>query len=386
MKELKKKKPGPLDVPKPKQAPPLKRREKDASDLSHGDITDANDQASLFSNECLSHSANAEPLASLLGQLQQSHGNVYVQRFVSSVKDSRAEAEAPSETQRLDPATKAKMESSFGVDLGEVRLHTGEAAEEAAKKESARAFTRGRDISFAAGEYEPSSPEGLELIAHEVAHIVQQRKREQSEQEQSEREQSEQAPSHDSAESEAHELGRLVASGHKVQVKQTADASAIHRMPAAPQPTTQPQAGRAETTQKKAAPQPKAPAKKKAPDFELTDAIQSAARRLATDRLYEDQQVELYVATEDKRPALIINHIMHLFAGVWQEIIKQQPADVNRATFLGAAGQMIWAFVRDMLTQQVSQRYQSNAAFRQKVDRARGKATPAAPLAGGSKT
>jgi Domain of unknown function (DUF4157) len=60
-----------------------------------------------------------------------------------------------------------------GVD--DVRIHTGEGAAALARAVSARAFTVGNDIYFGRGEYRPGTPDGNELIAHEVAHTIQQR-------------------------------------------------------------------------------------------------------------------------------------------------------------------------------------------------------------------
>ncbi len=74
----------------------------------------------------------------------------------------------------LDPATRADMESKFGEDFSEVRVHTGEAASGAALDAGARAFTSGRDIVFGEGFYAPLRSEGRRLIAHELAHVVQQ--------------------------------------------------------------------------------------------------------------------------------------------------------------------------------------------------------------------
>jgi hypothetical protein len=66
---------------------------------------------------------------------------------------------------------------STGLDdsLSDVRVHTGEGAAALARAVSARAFTVGSDIFFNSGEYLPGTPAGNELIAHEVAHVVQQR-------------------------------------------------------------------------------------------------------------------------------------------------------------------------------------------------------------------
>ena len=71
----------------------------------------------------------------------------------------------------LPEEVRRKMERAFGTDFSEVRIHP---ADEAATAVGARAFTRGADIHFAPGEYDPASPMGLELLGHELAHVVQQ--------------------------------------------------------------------------------------------------------------------------------------------------------------------------------------------------------------------
>lgn len=74
----------------------------------------------------------------------------------------------------LDPDTRRFMESRFGTDFGPVRLHTGGAASASAESIQARAYTLGRDIAFASGEYRPGTPEGNRLLAHELTHVIQQ--------------------------------------------------------------------------------------------------------------------------------------------------------------------------------------------------------------------
>jgi hypothetical protein len=76
---------------------------------------------------------------------------------------------------RLGSSVSRQLESSYGEPLGDVRVHTDERAAALARAVSARAFTVGRDIFFAAGEYDPGSRQGGELLAHETAHVVQQR-------------------------------------------------------------------------------------------------------------------------------------------------------------------------------------------------------------------
>jgi len=70
-----------------------------------------------------------------------------------------------------------KFESSLGADLSAVRVHTGDASARAAGAVGAvgaKAYTMGNDIHFGAGHYDPSSSVGQHLVAHEVAHTVQQ--------------------------------------------------------------------------------------------------------------------------------------------------------------------------------------------------------------------
>lgn len=129
----------------------------------------------------IAHPANAEPLAELLSQLQHSHGNAYVQRVVSEAGGEKAKEQAPaaespkpSAAQGLDAGTRSQMESAFGESFGDVRVHTGGEAEQMNEGLGARAVTRGRDVYFDRGEYDPSTTEGRKLLAHELAHVVQQ--------------------------------------------------------------------------------------------------------------------------------------------------------------------------------------------------------------------
>ena len=66
------------------------------------------------------------------------------------------------------------MESRFGSDFRGVRIHADGAAAAAAGAMHAEAFTSGRDVYFAAGRYAPQSEDGQRLLAHELAHVVQQ--------------------------------------------------------------------------------------------------------------------------------------------------------------------------------------------------------------------
>lgn len=75
----------------------------------------------------------------------------------------------------LPSAERAAFETRLGgADLSDVRIHDDEAAHAAAEEIGARAFTRGRDIFFGAGRWPPEDRDGRRLLAHELAHTVQQ--------------------------------------------------------------------------------------------------------------------------------------------------------------------------------------------------------------------
>ena len=74
----------------------------------------------------------------------------------------------------LDPDVRARMERALGADLGDVRVHTdGEALAEV-RKHGAEAMAVGRHVAFERGRYAPGTPLGDALLAHELAHTVQQ--------------------------------------------------------------------------------------------------------------------------------------------------------------------------------------------------------------------
>ncbi|EFH84869.1 DUF4157 domain-containing protein [Ktedonobacter racemifer] len=76
--------------------------------------------------------------------------------------------------QPLDPATRAFMEPRFGHDFSRVQVHTGGRAAESARAVNAAAYTVGQDIVFGPEEYAPHAPQGQRILAHELAHVIQQ--------------------------------------------------------------------------------------------------------------------------------------------------------------------------------------------------------------------
>lgn len=112
----------------------------------------------------------------LLLQMQRWAGNRHVQRLLdqaaspveSSVRHARGQGKV------LDDGVRDRMETAFGVDFSGVRLHTDARAHELNQALNARAFTTGQGIFFRQGTYNPESPDGQELLAHELTHVVQQ--------------------------------------------------------------------------------------------------------------------------------------------------------------------------------------------------------------------
>jgi len=56
---------------------------------------------------------------------------------------------------------------------GNIQVHTGSSAAAACESVNARVFTVGNHIAFNTGEYDPGSPEGQHVLAHELAHVRQ---------------------------------------------------------------------------------------------------------------------------------------------------------------------------------------------------------------------
>jgi outer membrane protein OmpA-like peptidoglycan-associated protein len=74
----------------------------------------------------------------------------------------------------IDTATRTFMETRFGRDFSDVRLHTGAQAAQSARAVDALAFTVGSDIVMDQTHYDPATGRGAHLLAHELAHVAQQ--------------------------------------------------------------------------------------------------------------------------------------------------------------------------------------------------------------------
>jgi hypothetical protein len=115
-------------------------------------------------------------------QASESQEGVEVRRKATS-RGSTVEGEAKDQIESiksggkpLSPSTLSFFEPRFGRDFSDIRVHIGQQADEAARSINAEAFTHGRDVVVRSGAYEPERPSGKRLLAHELAHVVQQRK------------------------------------------------------------------------------------------------------------------------------------------------------------------------------------------------------------------
>lgn len=114
---------------------------------------------------------------STIRHLQQTAGNGAVSQLLRPSTGPEVPAAAQtvltSEGQPLDRATQTSMETRFGQDFSQVRVHTGGAAARSARTLGALAYTSGQNIVFGAGQYAPTTGAGQHLLAHELAHVVQ---------------------------------------------------------------------------------------------------------------------------------------------------------------------------------------------------------------------
>jgi Domain of unknown function (DUF4157) len=126
--------------------------------------------------------------------LQRTAGNAYVNRMLRKLSapelnpgqaeldrsaagdhsDPERVAEQLGPGRPLDPSVRSRMGPALGADFGSVRLHDDAASANLTSSLGARAMTVGEHVAFAPNQYRPGTPLGDALIAHELAHVIQQ--------------------------------------------------------------------------------------------------------------------------------------------------------------------------------------------------------------------
>jgi hypothetical protein len=127
-----------------------------------------------------------EPEAAAVERLASSVGNqafgVLAREGAGIMPDGNAHPDVTAALARtrgggvpLDRGLRDEFSGKLGDTFDDVRIHADGEADALARSVAARAFTTGTDVYFAGGEFNPLSAGGRELIAHELAHVVQQR-------------------------------------------------------------------------------------------------------------------------------------------------------------------------------------------------------------------
>ncbi len=113
--------------------------------------------------------------------LQRTIGNRAVQRTIDHSRSTESGDDLAQQIRAasaggsaLDAPTRARLQTGLNADLSSVRVHTDGEADRLARSVSAVAFTTGQDIFFRSGAYDPTSSQGLHLLAHEATHTLQQ--------------------------------------------------------------------------------------------------------------------------------------------------------------------------------------------------------------------
>jgi hypothetical protein len=110
--------------------------------------------------------------SSSAGKLKAKDGTAAIQRKTSpGVEAFRVPLRPKSGGQPIPDEVRAKMETAFGMNFSDVRVHIGQEASSL----GAIAYTWGTNIHFAPGQYNPHTLQGQKLLGHELWHVVQQK-------------------------------------------------------------------------------------------------------------------------------------------------------------------------------------------------------------------
>jgi hypothetical protein len=109
-----------------------------------------------------------KPLSSFIQRKSTEAGFIADANVSNQISTSRGSGQA------IDSGTRSFMQARFGADFSNVNIHTGSEATSLNRELNAKAFTVGNDIYFNEGQYQPYTSQGKSLLAHELAHTIQQ--------------------------------------------------------------------------------------------------------------------------------------------------------------------------------------------------------------------
>jgi hypothetical protein len=107
--------------------------------------------------------------------LQRVAGNASVNSLLEEDSSPVLDVVGRGGGQPLEAGTRSAMEDRLGHNFSDVRVHTDGVSSSSARALNAHAYTVGSDIVFQSGQYEPDTPTGQHMLAHELTHVVQQR-------------------------------------------------------------------------------------------------------------------------------------------------------------------------------------------------------------------
>ncbi len=134
------------------------------------------------SNDPLEHEADrvADQVMSMSANSSIARSTPKIQCASTSASGSAANVPASvsrvlsSSGRPMQSGLRQDMEDRFGQNFSQVRMHTSTTAEQSARDVNAHAYTVGNNVVFGAGQFAPGTNEGRRLLAHELAHVVQQ--------------------------------------------------------------------------------------------------------------------------------------------------------------------------------------------------------------------
>lgn len=123
-----------------------------------------------LSRKCAACSQEEDGLKSFARKTDSSGATVAGSHPISRVSNAIRQSQG----RPIPSKARHEYERFFNADLSGLRIHTDAHAQEASREVSAHAFARGGNIYFAANRFDTNAVSGRHLLAHEIAHTLQQ--------------------------------------------------------------------------------------------------------------------------------------------------------------------------------------------------------------------